>query len=196
MPSAVEVVNLALSRIGQGAPISSLDEASEPAVQASAALPFVIEDVLCAYAWPFAIRRASLALVSGAISDPWTYAYRLPTECVRAIELPYIGIPGRRGAPFDIEGDDSGRLVLTNLEDATLRYVGRVSNLGAWPSIVSGVLAWRLAAELATTIARNAGQSDACMIKYGKALSEAVAWCAGESQPYPDALPESIQARA
>ena len=193
MPSAVEIVNLALARIGQGAPIASLDEDSEPAVQANAVLAFARDDVLRAHAWPFATRRVSLAVVSGSDATPWTYAYRTPSDCIRAIDLPVSA--SVEAVPFESAGDDAGGLILSNLSPATLRYVTRVENLALWPSQVAGVLAWKLAAELATTIARDAGRADAMLARYRMALSEAIAWAAGESQPEPEPTPHFIAAR-
>jgi len=193
MPSAVEIVNLALARIGQGAPIASLDEASEPASQAKAVLPFVRDDVLRSYAWPFATRRVSLAIVSGIDATPWAYAYRLPSDCVRAIDLPVSSaLPA---VPFEIGGDDSGQLLLSDLTPATLRYVTRVENLSLWPSMAASVLAWYLAAELATTIARDGNRADAMRARGRAALSEAVAFAAGEAQAQPEPTPYFIAAR-
>lgn len=193
MPSAVEIVNLALARIGQGAPIADLEEEGEPAEQASAALPFARDDVLRAYTWPFATRRVTLAAISGVDSTPWGYAYRVPTDCIRAIDLPVAG--STTPVPFEKGGDDSGELILTNLSPAILRYTTRVENLSLWPSQVASVLAWRLAAELATTIARDGNRADAMMVRYGRALNEAVAFAAGEAEAPPEPTPHFIAAR-
>jgi hypothetical protein len=193
MPSAVEIVNLALARIGQGAPIASLDEEGEPASQAKAVLPFARDDVLRAYAWPFATRRVSLAIISGVDATPWGYAYRVPSDCVRVTDLPVS--TSVEAVPFEIGGDDSGGLILTDLTPATLRYVTRVENLSLWPSQVAGVLAWYLAAELATTIARDGNRADAMRARARVALSEAVAWAAGEAQASPEPTPHFIAAR-
>lgn len=193
MPSAVEIVNLALVRIGQGAPIAAIDEDSEPAAQASAVLPFVRDEVLRAALWPFATRRVTLGSVPDVDATPWTYAYRVPSDCIRAIELPVAASVDR--VPFEKAGDDSGELILTDLSPATLRYIARVENLALWPTQAASALAWKLAAELATTIARDAGRADAMLVRYRQTLAEVVAWDAGESTPQPEADPHFIAAR-
>lgn len=193
MPSAVEIVNLALARLGQGAPIASLDEESEPAIQANAVLPFCLDEVLRATDWHFATRRVTLALVVGADPTPWDYAYRVPSDCLRVIDLPVI--TSTEQVPFELAGDDSGELLLTDLNPATLRYITRVDNLALWPSQVAGALAWLLAAELATTLARDNTRADRLTGRYGKALNEAIALAAGEARQRPDADPHFIAAR-
>lgn len=192
MASEIEIVNLALVRFGEGAPIASLDEASEPAQQARAALPFVRDFVLHAYNWPFAQRRVSLALVPAADPSPWAYAYRLPPDCLTANE---IGPASTDPIPFELTGDADGQLVLIDHHPATLRYTARIEALALLPPLVASLVAWRLGAEIARALSRESPAADRCLAGYRMELPEAVAHAERQRHARPDPLPASILAR-
>src|SRR3546814_9617900 len=77
--NAVEVCNLALGRIGEGAsrPIQSLTEASEAARACNRVFASAMETTLRDFPWAFA--QASVALAPVAQTVPgWEFAYAYP----------------------------------------------------------------------------------------------------------------------
>src|SRR3546814_10270375 len=81
--NAVEVCNLALGRIGEGAsrPIQSLTEASEAVRACNRVFASAMETTLRDFPWAFA--QASVALAPVAQTVPgWEFAYAYPENCL------------------------------------------------------------------------------------------------------------------
>jgi hypothetical protein len=179
--SAIDICNLALSRIGQGVPIASLTEASEPAVQCNALLPIMRDLVLGDADWSFARRTVALALVAEDPTPTWGYSYRAPSTCRRALYLE----PEQIRIPWAQAGDDSGDLIYTDVEDAVLVYTEQVTNLGLWSTHAADALAWRMGADLALVLARDAGRAEDCRKQYQAAILRASANDGNAGRPKP-----------
>ena len=88
MASKLEIVNIALARLGES-PIQSLTEDSVPARVVSLLFDSARRSALRDYNWSFAIRSDSLARMA-ALPDEmfdFQYAYALPPDCLRALRL-------------------------------------------------------------------------------------------------------------
>lgn len=135
----VTVCNMALRHLGNSKGIMDFDnDATEPARGCRVFYPQVLDEVLRAFAWPFAVRFTSPSVVSGptpAATPEWVYSYRAPIDCiwVRRI-LPagttlqpspvgfplYPTSPGSRietqssRIPYRIFADGNGKLILTD----------------------------------------------------------------------------------
>jgi hypothetical protein len=75
----VDICNLALSHVGVSTEIANLD--TERSKEAQACRRFyepTREEVLRAFAWPFATRFVDLQLVEEEPNDEWAYSYRYP----------------------------------------------------------------------------------------------------------------------
>jgi hypothetical protein len=148
-----EVCNLALAAVGQRQFIDRLDEATtEAQVCAELWRPTYLE-VLQAFMWRFATKRAELAQTTETRAG-WAYCYRLPGDAV--LEAPMRLWSGRSegegdAIPFEIELNDagSGHLVLANVQPAILRYVTDVRTVALWPPAFVKAVAARLAVCLA-----------------------------------------------
>lgn len=149
-----EVCNLALAAVGQRQFIDRLDEATTEAQVCARLWRASYLEVLQAFMWRFATKRASLALTQETRTG-WGYCYRLPGDAV--LEAPariWSGLNEEgegEAIPFDIELNDagSGHLVLTNMESAVLRYVVDVKTVALWPPSFVKAVAARLAVYLA-----------------------------------------------
>ncbi len=197
MASEVEIGNLALGYVGVAHEISSLDEDSTEAEQVKRFYATTRDEILRGpFVWPFARRYVALALVAEDPNDDWAYAYRYPTDCVRALRL----VDGHRiqttRIPWEVASDDTGRLIYTDQADAVLRYVKRIEDPEQFDASFVEALAWRLASKLAIPLSRSAKERDYAFQRYRIELATAQANAANEGETDDDPEPESIRARA
>lgn len=166
MASEVEIANLALSHLGDSATVSSLSppEGSAQAEKCARFYPLARDVMQEDFVWNFCVRRKMLALVASWSSGKWAYAYAAPSEMINAISLSHPDassdqvdvLGGRQGAPFQIEGADTGQpVILTNLPDAELRYTVKVRDSTKFSAQFVEALSWRLASMLAGPILKG-----------------------------------------
>lgn len=200
--SSVGICNLALSRIGISATISSLtDTNSQEAVSCNAIYATMIDAVLRDFAWPFADAYAELGLVHDSSEDDvawanrWLYAYRYPSDCIRALTIEVGDRTSTTRVPFELSNDASGRLILTDQDDAVLRYTKRFTDPAHFDPSFASALAWRLAMELAPPLSRSSGMIERAENGYLASIRQAQVNAVNEIQA--DAPPDApwIQAR-
>lgn len=180
MSSEVDIVNLALSHLGDDATVSSIDppEGSVQAEHAARYYPIARNSLLEMHSWGFATRRQALALI-GSDYPEWDYCYALPTDAVNILSvLPsdatddytytittgfnFMGtINSSVGtiAPkdFDVEILADGTQVLyTDQSDALLRYTALVTDTTTFSPLFIEALSWLLASKLAGPIIKGA----------------------------------------
>jgi hypothetical protein len=196
----VEIVNWALLRVGHTQLLQGLTDKSAAAQAASGVLAFARDVALEAYPWPFATKRVALSLLAGVERTDWEYVYQVPSDCIAPRYLVLEGVRSPMAdqrSPFQVEASDDGatRVLLTDLEDAELVYTMRHTISNAWSPGFCDALAWRLAAELALGLKKDAGLARGALVQYDMAISAAAAMVANQAQP--DLLPEtpSIAAR-
>ena len=197
MPAEVTICNLALSRIGDSASVSSINppDGSAQAEACSRLYPLALSTALDLHNWSFATRRASLAeLADGTVEKgPWAHAYALPANCKRIIDLrpsgeaeaeeraKFLGKPifrpYRPKIEFEVAGTSSGQAVLTNLESPIIRYVCSDPNASQFTGLFADALSWLLASYLAGEVIRDSsGHSFAnnCLKNYQGTMSSAM----------------------
>lgn len=166
MASEVEIANLALSHLGDSATVSSLSppEGSAQAERCARFYPLARDVMQEEFVWTFCTRRKLLALVANWSSGKWAYAYAVPSEMLHPISVSHpdassdqVDVLGLRpGAPFQLEGTDTGQVViLTNQPDAELRYTVRVRDTTKFSAQFVEALSWRLASMLAGPILKG-----------------------------------------
>ena len=165
MASEIEICNLALSHLGDTATVASIDppEGSAQAEHCARFYPIARDALLELHHWKFATRRAQLAQLS-ADSWSWSFAYAKPANALKIIAvLPY-------GASSDIEGEDyemesaadGASIILSNIEDASVRYVALVTDTSTFSPLFVMALSWQLASMLAGPILKgDAGAAEA-----------------------------------
>ena len=197
MASEVDICNMALSELGDQATVSSIDppEGSAQAGKCARWYPICLDLMLEADEWSFARRRAPLALLDQSVST-WRYVYARPADCVKAwavlppdalndysVGFPqpssqFIGLPvdrlidaGAAYVPQDFtqEIDDNERpIILTNQENAVLRYTKRITDTTRFTPLFTTAFAKLLASYLAGPIIKGDAGRDAAAKLYAE----------------------------
>lgn len=202
MASEVDIVNLALSHLGDGANVSSISP-SDGSTQADHAERFYahIRDALLErFAWKFALRRATLAERADIAIPSWDHVYDEPNDCLRLLAiLPGSYTADNQGAAFDTETDEDGaKIILTSAADATARFIARVEDTSKFSPSFIETLSWLLAAALAGPIIKGeTGRQEAirCLQAGTMAFAGATGLSANQSRTSLDFVPSIIAAR-
>ncbi len=83
----VSIANMSLAHAAVGKTIASMTEKSNEARVINLFYDTAKDQVLEAFAWPFATLMASLQLVQQQPTYEWGYSYRLPDDCLAARRL-------------------------------------------------------------------------------------------------------------
>ena len=167
--TAVSIANMALSHLGAASTIESFDELSNEAVQCKLWYDIARKEVLEAFDWSFARKRATLAEHADGPPDEWAFRYQYPADCIMARSIwnafGGIGVFGLVDAtrlsiyqgdviPFELEASDAGDdlTILTNMEDAILVYTFDQAVPAMFSSHFVKILARNLAAKMAYSI--------------------------------------------
>ena len=165
MASQTEICNLALLRLG-APPITNITDLTKTAIALNSNYDTVRDIVLRDHPWNFATKRVSLARIGTAPAWGFSYAYQLPSDCLRVIGIqdpnatynddidPAMG--------FKIEGDH----LLTDEETVYLKYIYRATIAGEYDSRFVSAFASRLAAEVAYYITGSSGLKEQMMKEY------------------------------
>lgn len=127
--------------------------------------------------WTFTTRRTQPALVSFPYSQ-WKYAYAAPNDMMDVIAVmspdstddfsnPIVvenqilgttamGMGTYVPQPYSLESlDDGTQVILTNQEEALVRYTVRVTDSTKYPALFVDALAWLLASHLAGPLVKG-----------------------------------------
>jgi hypothetical protein len=168
--NAVDICNLALSHIGESSKVTSLDTTVDLSTQArhcARFYPRAVGFLLEQHDWGFNTRRKPLVLNTNPSASllvqtaEWDFAYDLPNLPHNFATSIAVLPPGSsRDAPtqpYEIETDLAGhKLLLTDVEDAVLRYTVKVSNPQRFSESFIQAAAWMLASMLAGPIVKGA----------------------------------------
>ena len=131
MASEIDIANLALAHLGDDASVASIDppEGSSQAEHCARFYPIARDSMLESHDWNFIIRRKVLAKLTEP-SFHRQFAYQKPADAIRIIQvLPTVSSPENDGVEYELSNTDAGTaLILTDLEDATVRYTTRVTD--------------------------------------------------------------------
>lgn len=194
--SQVAICNLALSRIGSSRQISSLDENSTEARQSRALFEPMRDAVLEDFSWPFATKRVALAKVADDPNIEWTFSYRYPPDCMRVLYVLTGSTRLEDLIPFAFGLDDAGKLIFMDLDQASIAYTAKVTNVAVFPVAFASALAWRIASELAMPLTKQPAIAAHAWDMYRSEVSVAEGNAANERRQDPPPDPEFIAARA
>ena len=140
MSSDVDVCNLALAHLGDEAGVVAIDppDGTQQAAYCGTYYPLARNALLEMHPWTFATKRVALAeLATNPAEDDWSYAYTIPSTCIRPLSALYPGVAARPlsttatddgSFPYLVEAGEDGELVLfTNVETAVLRYIDLIT---------------------------------------------------------------------
>lgn len=181
MASVVDICNLALAHLGDVATVSSIDppEGSAQASHCARFYPIALSAVLEMHAWGFATTRIALAYNATNPTSTWEYCYGTPSNVLNYIEVldpratddysigvqmagvgpysaPVVGLGVYVPQNFAIEKDDNGNdILLTNQEDAVLRYTQLVTDTTKFTPLFVMTLSHYLASMLAGPVLKG-----------------------------------------
>lgn len=203
MASKTSVCNQALLHLKNSKLITNVD--TDNTVQSTAFLTFwddAVEEILRAFDWPFAKEIAALAPVEEDPDDAveWAFAYRWPADCLLARYIVDGNLQPSAESPriaFEVGADDTGRLILTNEEDASLAYTKSIDDVTFMSPKVRRALSWKLAADVAPILCGDdrTGLGPRAEAKYEAELSKAIAEYRNERKPAPPRESEFIEGR-
>ena len=145
MPSAVDICNRALSRVGE-ARITSLTDDTKQAKACNSAYAHVRDEVLRAHPWNSAITRAALAKLSSSPAFGYDDEYQLPADCLRVVEVYDTTLP------WVVEGK---KLLSDEGSPLSIRYVKREEDPNQWDALLVSAVSARLAVELCEELTQS-----------------------------------------
>ena len=138
MPTDLDLANVALALLGES-PLASLSDDRKAATVVAPRIALVRDALLRSHPWNFAITRAALAVVAEAPAFGYSYAFALPTDYLRVMQVN----DGR--THYEIERQGPIRVLLANDSSVNLRYISRVENPSAWDPLFFEAMAAALA---------------------------------------------------
>jgi hypothetical protein len=159
MASVVDICNLALSVLGDSATVSSINppEGSAQAEHCQRFYPTARDTCLEMHSWNFATKRISLAETADEPLGAWQFVYAVPSDYIRALSiLPPEYANEAQTQPFIIETNASGAMVVyTNVEQATIKYISKVTDTTKFSPLFVNVLYRMLASYLAGPVLKG-----------------------------------------
>jgi len=186
MTATLDIYNLALRHVGVSTEVQSLTERSKERAACQRYYEQAVDEVLRDFPWPFATRFEALAVVEEDPTSEWAFSYRWPADCL----TPHRLLSGARNdsaasrIPYRIAGDVSGRLILTDLEDAELEYTARVTTVAQFAPDFVRALSLLLASYIGPSFGPDATRlANRALELYQMAIGRAQANAANEGQP-------------
>lgn len=177
----VNIVNMALSRLGVTAQITALSETtSEAAIQANLIYEQVRDTLLADFPWKFAVKHVPLVQAIDPDQVEYSFVYEYPDDCLRILRLHTegSGFPALQDE-YEVYVMDTGdgttheKVVACDVEDAYVTYISSVTDPDEFSNHFTDCLAWRLAAELSVPLARDFSRRDALYKMYVNAVDSA-----------------------
>jgi hypothetical protein len=148
LQSPADIVNAALAQIGYKDRVANLYEGSKAAKNALDIYGQTRDQLLRMGDWSFAQREVTGTLIKSAPIGgyvppivwtellypplPWQYEYMYLSDCikVRAVKPTLILIPNFNPQPylFRVANDSGQRVILSNVPNAVITYVGQITN--------------------------------------------------------------------
>lgn len=227
MSSEIDICNLALANIGDEAQVSAINppDGSVQAAHCARFYPICRDALLEMHTWRFAVFREDLALLAVTPPYGWAYAYGLPNDCLvpMAVLAPgdesnssldwligqdtaqltlLKGHPDNNQQRFVVESQSDGSLVLyTNIENAILVFIKRVTDTSKYGPLFVLALARLLSSKLAGPIikgdegTRIADEQMKLFLKSEYPAAVGRNKTGSEQNVYADAVPDSVAAR-
>ena len=217
MASEVDICNLALAHLGDTATVASLNppEGSAQAEHCARFYPIARDSLLEMHAWSFATKRVTLPLLNVTVAT-WKYVYLLPSDVLNVLAvIPPLAnddysinmsYPSQYGynpeiipasgayvpQPYSIEVLSTGQqVILTNQENAVLRYTRFVTDTTKFSPLFTTTLAWYLASMIAGPIIKgDQGSAEAkrCLQMMQAFMTEATASDAVQRNIHPNQI--------
>jgi len=175
MASAVDICNLALGYLGDSTEITAIEppDGSINAERCARFYPVARREMQEMHAWDFNTRR--VALVEHATAPPasWDYRYVKPSGCIRTLAvLAEDSADGDETQDYISESlSDGTQCILTNVENATLRFLVEVTDTTKFSALFVDACAMLLASKLAGPVIKGKAGIEASLHWYKMAIS-------------------------
>lgn len=200
MASPEEICNLAITHLGIGKEIASLDsEKSQEAMACRRVFDTARIATLRDFEWPFATKFAALGLVKADPTCEWSFSYQYPSDCLHFRKI----LSGKRNddrqsrVPYRLAYGTSGQEIYCDLESAEAEYTVDVEDSGRFPEDFVIALSFRIAFMVAPRL--TAGDpfklGDRARTLYDIEVSRAKATAVNEEQEEEDPDSEFIRGR-
>lgn len=178
----VNIVNIALSRLGITDTITSLsDTSSVPAIQANLIYAETRDNLLMEHPWRFATKHVLLnETYYDYEQNEYQYQYAYPANCLRVLRIYNDPMPTQPKHEYEVysvgsDPDDSVMLIGTDVPNASADYIAQITDPAFFPPMFADCLAWRLAMELAVPLTRGFDKKGDLFKSYLLALQTAEA---------------------
>jgi hypothetical protein len=169
--TAVQICSNALLSLG-AQPINSFDDAgigSDPGIDRARLCanlyPGTRDDLLRSHPWNCAVSRVILAPEVTAPAFDWAYAFLLPADWLRTLQVGYYG--------RELDYKHEGRRLLADTNVLPLRYVFRNEDESTWDAMLIELMELRMAWKLAYAITGSTTERDSRRDEYMKAAMRA-----------------------
>ena len=157
MASREDICNDALGLLGMD-PIADIDDTDDAnAVKCKQFFDLTRDSLLRRHAWAFAVTRVELAQLEDGPAFGYTYAYQLPSDCLRLLAAAEEGEDldsatlATAGLQYAVEAGS----VLTDSETCYAKYLARVEETGLFDSLFCEALSNALAVKLANAFTKS-----------------------------------------
>jgi hypothetical protein len=186
MSSVIEICNMALGKAGITDTITNLDtEQSVEALWCKVNYPIARDSVLRDFPWRFATKTISLGALDEKRQDGKS-VFLYPSDCLNIINVSNGGTQN-----FEIEiigiNDDMRKVIITDSEQAEVKYIARVTDPNLFDPLFVVALAWYIASDLALSVGGNKeGRSQLAMQQYEftKAKAQRASIAESRGNPY------------
>ena len=169
MASVVNICNSALNLIGAST-ISALTEDTKNARLCNQRYEPVRNRVFRSHNWNCLVKRVELAQNSTAPVMEYSYAYALPSDCLRVLRI-YNGTTN--SIESDLEYKIEGKNVITNQTTVYLVYTSLDTDPNNYDAYLRESISHQLGADLAYAITNNATLAKNLMARADERLREA-----------------------
>ncbi len=176
MASNVEIVNRALTKLGESR-ILSLTDDTKAARDANSLFAIVRDAELRAARWRFAIKRQILPQLVDPPAFGYDRQFQLPVDCLKVLDVGDF-YPGADTTDYVVSDTSEyaieGNVILTNLAaPLRLRYIARTDNPTLFDATFVEVLACKLAVELAESLTDSGSKREQAWREYQLAMQAA-----------------------
>jgi len=169
MASTVDICNSALNLLGAST-ISALTDDSKNARLCNQRYEPVRNRVFRSHAWNCLHKRVQLAQNSTAPVVEYTYAYSLPSDCLRVLKV-HNGTTDSIASSIDYKLE--GRNIVTDEGTVYLIYIALITDPNEYDSYLQESISHQLAADIAYAVTNNATLANNYMTRADERLREA-----------------------
>ena len=162
MASTVDICNGALNQLG-ATTILSLTEDSKNARLCNSRYTQVRDALFRTHPWNCLQTRLEIAASSDSPAWGFTYAYTLPTNCLRLLRV----------LDYDSNYKVEGRKILSNASTMKILYISRVTDPNEYDELLRETLSAALGADIAYAVTSNNTTSQNMILSYQEKLKDA-----------------------